>query len=198
VTAPAPKRKPGDVLREARRKQSDRKRSRVFRTVDAMKRDGTEISFAAVARGAGVSNWLVYADGVRHYIEAAREAQAARPVRSERTGRTASDASLRTDLELTRQDNRALREESARLKQILRERLGEQLEIASSETLRQRVDTLTEANNRYGDENRQLRAESEQLRERLQTTEDDLAAARTSIRRMIRAQTDEIAPNTMT
>lgn len=193
MTAPAQKRKPGDVLREARREQSDRKRNRVFRTVDAMKRDGTDVTFAAVARAAGVSNWLVYADGVRHYIEAARDAQAAHPVRSERTGRTASDASLRTDLELTRQNNRALREESDRLKQILRERLGEQLEIASSETLRQRVDTLTEANTRYGEENSQFRSELAQLRERLQSTEDDLAAARTSLRRMIRAQTDDIA-----
>jgi hypothetical protein len=77
--------------------------------------------------------------------------------------------------------------------QILRERLGEQLEIASSETLRQRVDTLTEANSCYGDENRQLRAELAQLLQRLLTTENDLAAARTSIRRMIRTQTDDIA-----
>lgn len=189
MTANAANRKPGDVLREARRKQSDRKRSQVFRTVDAMKRDGTDITFAAVARAAGVSNWLVYADGVRQYIEEAREAQAAQPVR---TGRTASDISLRTDLELARKDNRALRSDVARLKQVLRERLGEQLESASMATLRERIDTLTAANNRYRDENVQLHAELAQLRDRLQTSEDDLAAARTSVRRLIRERTDDI------
>ena len=46
------KRTPADVLREARRRDSDRKRDQVFRAVDAMKRDGTPISFAAVARTA--------------------------------------------------------------------------------------------------------------------------------------------------
>ena len=75
----AVKRTPADVLREARRRDSDRKRDQVFRTVDAMKRDGTPITFAAVARAAKVSQWLVYADGVREYIEAARSAQAAAP-----------------------------------------------------------------------------------------------------------------------
>ena len=43
-------RTPADVLREARRRDSERKRDQVFRAVDAMKRDGTPITFAAVAR----------------------------------------------------------------------------------------------------------------------------------------------------
>ena len=74
-----------------------------------MKRDGTPITFAAVARAAKVSQWLVYADGVREYIEAARAAQAAEPATTKRAGRSASEASLRTDLELAKQDNRRLR-----------------------------------------------------------------------------------------
>jgi hypothetical protein len=49
----------------------------------------TEITFAAVARTAKVSQWLVYADGVRDYISAAREAQATEPARAERIGRNA-------------------------------------------------------------------------------------------------------------
>ena len=85
----AVKRTPADVLREARRRDSDRKRDQVFRTVDAMKRDGTPITFAAVARNAKVSQWLVYADGVREYIEdrpfgpsgSARSSQTGRPKR---------------------------------------------------------------------------------------------------------------------
>jgi regulator of replication initiation timing len=188
MTQPA-KRTPADVLREARRTDSERKRKNVFRTVDQMKRDGVDITFAAVARTAKVSSWLVYADGVRGYIEAARKAQATAPAEAQQVGRTASEASLRTDLELARQDNRALRGELARLKHILRERLGEQLDATSSETLRQRVDHLTEAIDRYRNENLQLRAELAQVRDQLGTAEDDVTAARESLRRMIREQT---------
>ena len=151
------------------------------------------ITFASVARTAGVSNWLVYADGVREYIENARNAQADQLVRDERVGRIASDASLRTDLELLREHNRHLRNEIARLKHALRGQLGEQLEAQSTETLRQRIDQLAEANDRYRAENSELRAELAQTREELQTTQDDLAAARTGIRPMIREQTAGIA-----
>ena len=188
MTPPA-KRTPADVLREARRTDSERKRNNVFRTVDQMKHDGVDITFAAVARTAKVSSWLVYADGVREYIEAARKSQATAPAKAQPVGRSASEASLRTDLELARQDNRALRGELARLKHILRERLGEQLDATSSETLRQRVDHLTEATDRYRNENLQLRAELAQVRDQLGTAEDDVTAARESLRRMIREQT---------
>ena len=139
----AVKRTPADVLREARRRDSDRKRDQVFRTVDAMKRDGTPITFAAVARAAKVSQWLVYADGVREYIETARSAQAAEPAQAKRAGRSASEASLRTDLELAKQDNRRLRGEVDRLKKALREQLGTQLEAESAESLRRRIDELS-------------------------------------------------------
>jgi hypothetical protein len=183
----AVKRTPADVLREARRRDSDRKRDQVFRIVDAMKRDGTPITFAAVARAAKVSQWLVYAEGVREYISAAREAQATESQRMRRTGRGASEASLRTDLELAKQDNRRLREEVDRLKKALREQLGSQLEVVSTEVLRRRNDELTEANNRYRSENACLATELE-----LRTAEDDLAAARLSLRRMIRTQSADI------
>lgn len=184
-----PKRTPTDVLRDARRAESIRKRERVYRTVDQMKRDGVDITFAAVARTAKVSTWLVYADGVRDYITAARDHQAAEPARAKRDGRAASDSSLRVDLELARQNNRALREEVARLKKAVQERLGHHLETESSETLRRRVDELTEANNRYRNENDRLATQVEELADQVRSVEDDLTAARTSLRRMIREQT---------
>jgi chromosome segregation ATPase len=182
----AVKRTPADVLRQARRRDSDRKRDQVFRTVDAMKRDGIPITFAAVARTAKVSQWLVYADGVREYISTAHDAQTAEPSRNKRIGRSASEASLRTDLELAKQDNRRLRNEINHLKKAMRERLGTQLEVVSTATLRQRIDELTEANNHYRSENVSLATERDEARARLRIVEDDLAAARASIRRMIR------------
>ncbi|MFF1946376.1 DUF6262 family protein [Rhodococcus qingshengii] len=186
------KRIPADVLRESRRRDSTDKRTRVFRAVDQMKRDGVDITFAAVARTAKVSNWLVYADGVRDCITAAREHQAAEPARAKPSGRLATDASLRTDLELARQDNRSLRQEIARLKTLLRERLGEQLEAESSHSLRQRIDELTDANVRYRNENLTLTSSNEELTTQLCTREADLTAARTSLRRMIREQTSRL------
>lgn len=186
-------RTPANVLREARRRDSERKRDQVFRAVDAMKRDGTPITFAAVARTAKVSQWLVYADGVRDYIETARSDQAAVPARAKRAGRSASEASLRTDLELAKQDNRRLRSELGRVTKALRERLGTQLEATSVETLRRRSEEVIAANNRYRSENIRLATELDGIRSQLRTAEDDLAATRTSLRRMIRNQTSEIA-----
>jgi uncharacterized coiled-coil DUF342 family protein len=182
----AVKRTPADVLREARRRDSDRKRDQVFHTVDAMKRDGTPITFAAVARAARVSQWLVYADGVREYIETARTAQPAEPAEAKGAGRRASEASLRTDLELTKQDNRRLRSEVDRLKRALQQRLGAQLEAESVESLRRRIDELVEANNRYRSENTCLATELDNVRAELTLAVDDLAAARSGLRRMIR------------
>jgi hypothetical protein len=151
-----------------------------------MKRDGTPITFTSVARSANVSQWLVYADGVREYIEAARSAQAAEPVQAKRGARGASEPSLRTDLELAKQDNRRLRGEVARLKKALRERLGAQLEASSAESLKRRVDELLAANDRYRSENSRLVAELDDAHSQLRVAEEDLAAARTSLRRMIR------------
>lgn len=186
------KRKPADVLREARRRDSLRKRDQVFRAVDTMKRDGTPITFASVARSAKVSQWLVHADGVREYILTAREAQAAEPVSAQHRGRAASEASLRTDLELAKQDNRRLRAEADRLKSALRERLGTQLEVTSTESLRRRIDELTEAANRYRSENTRLTTELDDTHKRLRVAEDDLGAVRTSLRRVIRDRSVDV------
>lgn len=182
------KRKPADVLREARRRDSDRKRDRVFRTVEVMKDEGTPITFASVARSAKVSQWLVYADGVREYIDSARAAQAAAPAQRERASRTASEATLRTDLELARQDNRRLRNEVDRLKKAVRQDLGIQLEAEAAESLRRRIDDLMSANERYRTGNSSLSRELDDVRVRLRVAEEDLTAARTSIRRMMRTQ----------
>lgn len=66
------KRTPGDVLREAALRKSARKRSHVMRTVDQMRARGETITFAAVARQAKVSTWLVYQGEVGDYIRAAK------------------------------------------------------------------------------------------------------------------------------
>lgn len=188
MTAEQVKGTPAEVLRQARRRDSDRKRSAVFKTVDMMRRQGTPITFSGVASSAKVSRWLVYADGVRDYIESARQQQLSEPTSSVRKGPHVSENSLRTDLELCKQDNRALRAEVARLKGLLRLQLGHDLEAQSTHTLKLRVDELAEANRRYSTENSHLRHELESTRTRADSLEKDLVASRIRLRSMIRDQ----------
>nr|WP_218681020.1 hypothetical protein [Rhodococcus qingshengii] len=157
-----------------------------------MKTSVTPITFTAIAKVAGASTWLVYAEGIREYIEQARADQATTPDRATATGTRASAASLRTDLELARQDNRALRSEVDRLKTDVRHNLGRQLDEESTHQLRSRVDHLTAANSKLQDEIRGLTKENVDLQNALRTTEDDLTAARAGLRRMIREQTSQL------
>ncbi len=86
------KRAPADVLREARKQDSLAKRMRVLAVVDDMKANGDPMTFLAVARKAGVSNWLVYAEGVREHIEAP---EGPRMARQHGTARRAAGSATR-------------------------------------------------------------------------------------------------------
>jgi Family of unknown function (DUF6262) len=123
-----PARTPAEVLREYRRRDSAAKRQRVRDTLAQILRRGDPVTFAAVARAAGVSTWLVYADGVREHIERVITRQGAQPAAAQRTGQAASEASLRTDLELARAQIRQLRAERDELRDQVRTDLGHQLE----------------------------------------------------------------------
>ena len=60
------------ALKAARAKDSNDKRRRVLAALTAMETAGQPITAAAVATAAGVSTWLVYADGIREHLDAAR------------------------------------------------------------------------------------------------------------------------------
>jgi hypothetical protein len=109
------KRTPAQVLREARARDSEIKRGRVLKTLDEMAAAGEQITFLRLARTAGVSNWLVYAEGLREHIEEAIEKQG-KAVREVEVGSAASAESLAADLELATAELRALRAERDRLK----------------------------------------------------------------------------------
>jgi chromosome segregation ATPase len=180
------KRTPGDVLRESRRKDSRSKRAKVLTTVDAMKAKGETVTFLAVARTAGVSRWLVYAEGVREHIEAAMKSQTKAQRRTKQAGRDASAASLATDLALVRAENRALREERDRLKKAVQRSLGAQLDQAGTKELTERVNELLAAVERITLERDEIRAERDDLKRRLTETEDDLTAAREAGKEMFK------------
>ncbi|MGW5335853.1 hypothetical protein [Streptomyces bauhiniae] len=68
-------RTPAQVLRDARQKDSRDKRARVLSVVDQLVAENEPVTFTGVARAANVSHWLVYAEGMREHIEAARHRQ---------------------------------------------------------------------------------------------------------------------------
>jgi predicted nuclease with TOPRIM domain len=174
------------VLREARRRDSLTKRQRVLAAVQEMEQRREPVTFAAVARHARVSTWLVYAEGVREHIQAAIKRQAAQPVTDHRAGLAPSAASLRTDLELARQEIRDLRAERDKLRDGIRRQLGQQLDAISAKDLTTRIGELTRRNQQLADQASRAAADSQALRARVAELEADLAAARTSLRRMIR------------
>ncbi|MGH3566659.1 MAG: DUF6262 family protein [Pseudonocardia sp.] len=182
------KRSPVDVLREARKRDSLAKRARVLAAVDDMKASGEPITFLGVARAAGVSNWLVYADGVREHIETARRCQHGAQRRERRSGISASAASLAVDLELTRAELKRTREERDRLKAKVQRGLGQQVEQTGSAELVARIQALTVQLGRRDAELVAARTEAAELRAELEQTQDSLGGLRASIRQMMRDQ----------
>jgi hypothetical protein len=182
---------PADVLRQARRRDSTTKRARVLASLTELETAGEPITFALLARHARVSTWLVYADGIREHVHAAQARQQRPPDPAVHAGTAVSAAGLRTDLELARQELHALRRERDQLREALRRRLGEDLDALGRADLTARVDELTTRNRDLETEHARLQADNQHLREHAALLDTELAAARTSLRRMIRHQNRE-------
>jgi len=184
---PAVKR--ADALRAARAADSAAKRSRVRQAIDTLETAGTTVTAAAVARTAGVSTWLVYADGLREHLEAARRRQArpaaTRPRTAERHAPPAP-ASLRTDLALAREEIRRLRAEHSKLRDRLRLQLGAELDGPDPAALIARVADLETRTRALTAERDARAAEAHQAQRSIRDLEDDLAAARETLRKVIK------------
>ncbi|MET8563754.1 hypothetical protein ABZV75_25445 [Streptomyces flaveolus] len=84
-----------------------------------------------MARAASVSHGIVYTDGVREHIEAARRRPATpqgRAASSNARAGTKEPAGWKVEKQLLQDDNRRLRQEAERLKGAVRRRLGQQLD----------------------------------------------------------------------
>jgi hypothetical protein len=180
------------ALHDARRRDSESKRTHVRNTVESMVLAGDTVTFASVARRARVSTWLVYADGVREHIQSAMRQQAEEPIPTINSG-TIGAASLRTDLSLAREEIKRLRADNEKLRRNAQRLLGQQLDQVSVTELIARVDTLVNENRRLTGEIKQTSTENTALRSRLIELEEDVTAARTALRRMIREQTTDIS-----
>jgi hypothetical protein len=179
------------ALKAARAKDSELKRRRALAALEALEASGALITFTAVAKAAGVSTWLVYASGIREHIDAARHRQAhhgGAPAPTPSAKRTTTSDSLRTDLAIAREQIKTLRAERDKLQQRLRLQLGAELEAPDRADLTARVADL-EAINRQLVAERDARAtEADTAKSRVNELEDELCAARESLRRVIKAQ----------
>lgn len=143
------------------------------------------ITFAAVARTAHVSTWLVYAEGVREHTSR-RPSNANRPTGSRPTRRAhPSTARLRVDLELARQETATCAPSATSCPTDCANSAANWKAIAAKDLIA-RIDELTRHNQHLADQAQQATAHNDSLQARVAELETDLAAARTSLRRMIR------------
>lgn len=173
-------------LAEARRRHSLDKRARVLTVLATLEKQGKPLTFAAVARAARVSTWLTYAPGVREHIEAAQLRQAHSTPPSG-TASPPSHLSLRTELEIARQEIKELRDERDRLQAALRHQLGQQLDAIHAPDTAARAD-LNALNQDLTRRLEEAASQNATFRARITALEEDLTAARTSLRRMIRTE----------
>jgi hypothetical protein len=179
------------ALRAARTQDSQDKRRRVLDALQALEKAGAPVTAARLAATAGVSTWLVYADGVREHVDAARRRQAEHPSPSAPaalpTGREpATPASLRTDLAVARAEIRRLRAEHDKLRGRLRLHLGAEIDGPDRAELIARVAELDAIARQLLAERDAHAAEADHARRQVRELEDDLTAARESLRRVIR------------
>jgi hypothetical protein len=178
-------------LRAARAEDSASKRRRAHEAIDTLEAAGTPVTATAVANAAGVSTWLIYADGLREHLDQARRRQALpapSPARQLAGQAPPTPASLRTDLALARDEIRRLRADNDKLRRRLRLQLGAEIDGPSRAELTTRAADLETVNRQLLAERDARTTEAEHVQRRIRDLEDDLTAARESLRRVIKEQ----------
>lgn len=179
-------------LKAARAKDSNDKRQAALAAVESLERAGAPVTFTSVANAAGVSSWLVRADGIRNHVEAARRRQTDHGVVAAVVvsghHHQATPASLRTDLAIAREQIKALRAERDKLTQRLRLHLGAEIDGPDRASLIARVADLEVVNRRLVAEGDGRQVQADVAGRRIQELEDELAAVRESLRRVIRTE----------
>ena len=182
------------ALKAARARDSELKRRRALTALEAMEASGASITFTAVANAAGVSTWLVYAQGIREHIDAARRRQTndgpaplPAPTGAATGKHSTTPASLRTDLAFAREQIKTLRAERDKLQQRLRLQLGAEIEAPDRAHLTARVADLEALNRRLVAERDARTIETDTATRQVAELEDELSAARESLRRVIKS-----------
>lgn len=170
------------ALQRARRREGQAKRGRALAALQAMTEAGEAIGFPAVARRAGVSVSLLYADrDLLARIADARDRQ--RQAGAERAARLptrslVTEASLRTDLANAKEQNRHLSEELAVLRDRLARELGADADHFRGRPTNPALDMLEERAAELETDNARLRQQVGQLEADTSELADNLDAAR--------------------
>ncbi|WP_406494781.1 DUF6262 family protein [Streptomyces sp. NBC_00846] len=177
-------------LRVSRAKDSEDKTRRALDAVDGLLRSGRRITVTQVAREASVSTWFVYNQPQVHQaVQDGITAQQGRGRHNSLTPETSqvSQAGLRTDLALAREEIKDLKKERDRLRNRLRLSLGAELEGVNRNELIERVQQIEQRNTALEQSLSEARDHIAALEGQLREAEDDLTAARASLRRAIRS-----------
>lgn len=177
------------ALGRSRRLDSRAKRQRSADAIEAMEQEGDAITFPAVARRAGVSVSLLYADPeLAARIARARDRQ--RQAGRDRAWRLpprslVSEQSLRAELANTKDQIRRLVEET----QVLRDRVSRQLgagaDMARGRTMSPLLDQLEQRASELEADNHRLRHRVSHLEGEVRELTDTLDAARAMNRELI-------------
>lgn len=170
------------ALRQARRQDSRAKRQRAADALAVLDKNGELITFAGVARRAGVSVSLLYADPtLSSSIASARDRQ--RQAGADRAWRLparslVTEQSLRTELANAKERARRLAEEVAVLRDRLGRHLGAAADIARGEALSPLVDQLEQRNAELEADNHRQQKRINQLESEVRESNENLDAAR--------------------
>ena len=177
------------ALRRARRRDSRTKRQHAVDALSAMETSGEAITFPALARRAGVSVSLLYADpALSSRIATARDRQ--RQAGTERAWRLPvrsliTEQSLRTELANTKERARRLSDEVTLLRERLGRHLGASADIARGETLGPLVEQLEQRGAELEADNHQQRQRLAQLQTEVRELTETLDAARAMNRELM-------------
>jgi hypothetical protein len=120
--------RPADPLSEAAARRHELTRSRAVQALRELDRAGTPVTFAGVARAAGISrSWLYTQPDISSQIRRLRrETEAAGSADGIPAAQRTTHASLRARLATALDRNRQLADENARLRRQLARALGDQ------------------------------------------------------------------------
>ena len=170
----------------ARQRASKEKNARTLHALDRLLQKGARISFAAVAREADVSTWLVYNNPELKQAITDAMTQPRRNKPPSSTKSVASPASMHTDLELARAEITTLRTSQRKLRERLQRTLGAEIEQVSRSDLAARIADLDTLVIKLRTENADLAEANERLSTVTTQQRDDLETANTLLRRYMR------------
>lgn len=174
------------ALARARRRDSLAKRARADEALRAMLETGDAVTFTGLARKAGVSVSLLYADkDLAARVAEARDRQ--RQAGSDRAWRLpprslVTEQSQRVELANAREEIRQLHEEQSLLRQRLARTLGAEADIARGRATAPLLDQLEDRAAELDADNARLRRRVSQLETKVREANDSLEAARVANR----------------